>query len=111
MYGSVMFARIDFVPALTFVRVTAAPRLRLTFSRTSRSWLRFTPAHSVVHLDPLNEPCHHALRHLDALKERRAEAGHPPRPPRLDDPDDPRARADARLWHLAAACGPQSRSV
>src|SRR5438093_3178481 len=49
---------------------------------------------------------HHGL-----LKERRGEAGHPPGHPRLDDPDDPCARADARLRHLAAACGPQQRSV
>src|SRR5262245_51117921 len=49
--------------------------------------------------------------HLDTLKERRGQAGHTARHARLDDPDDPRARANARVRHLAAAGGPQPRSV
>src|SRR6188474_122371 len=49
--------------------------------------------------------------HLDYLKDARGETGHTARHARLDDFDDPVARAHARLRHLAASRGTQSRSV
>src|SRR5262245_1059381 len=49
--------------------------------------------------------------HLGYLKESHGQTGYSPGHARLDDPDDPGARAPARLRHLAAPRGSRPRPV